>query len=71
MKPHGPPRNHISGRDYTTAIRGALLTDARIEHYARQGWYGPEAQRAQARPAKRKRIPRQPKLSISQILDAL
>ena len=34
------PRNHIAGRDYTTAIRGTLLSDRRIEHYILAGHYG-------------------------------
>ena len=37
------PRNHIPGRDYSTCIRGSLLTDARITYYIRKGFYGAEA----------------------------
>lgn len=40
------PHNHISGRDYTTAIKGALLSDARIRHYIRLGYYGSERRAA-------------------------
>lgn len=44
MKSFGPPRDHIAGRDYSTAIRGRLLDDATIDNYIRCGHYGPERQ---------------------------
>lgn len=46
MKPFGPPSANIRGRDYTTAIRGAILTDATIDRYVRSGYYGQERRSA-------------------------
>lgn len=40
------PRNHIPGRDYSSCIRGAVLTDAIITRYIRSGHYGPDARNA-------------------------
>ncbi len=40
MKSFGPPSNNPKGRDYTTALRGRILTDHIIDNYTRQGYYG-------------------------------
>lgn len=56
MKSFGPPRNGIRPVDYAVAIRGPLLTDARIDHYARKGRYGAVAQANATPPPRRKRV---------------
>lgn len=62
MPSFGPPRNHIPGRDYSSCIKGAVLTDFVIDRYILSGHYGAERQRAAlARSKKRKREPRSPK----------
>jgi len=60
---YGPPRNHISGRDYTNAIRGARLTDATILKYILAGHYGEERRLAALAnlPKKREKKARVPK----------
>lgn len=58
MKTFGPPRNGIKSTDYALAVRGALLTNARIDHYARQGYYGEAAKHATTPQPRKRRVKR-------------
>jgi len=40
------PRIHLRSQPLDILARGKRLTDKRIEYYERQGFYGPDRQRA-------------------------
>lgn len=69
----GPPKNHIPGRDYTTAIRGEKLTDAKILRYILAGHYGEERRLAAIAnlPKKRTKAPKKTKPPEPTVSNAL
>lgn len=54
MKPSGPPSPNIRSPQYSS-IRGARLTDRRITHYIRKGYYGVRLQQDLLETEKRKK----------------
>lgn len=63
MKVYGPPRRGISSPQFST-IRGAILTDHKIEKYIALGFYGDE--RRSALLAKKTAPKREKKQSVLQ-----
>lgn len=66
MKPSGPPRG-VRSPSFT--LRGKILSDKRIDFYARKGFYGPVAQ-ANALALIRKK-PKKKKTSLSSTIKML
>lgn len=62
MKVFGPPRRELRSPDYSTAIRGKLLTDKQITHYIRRGYYGEERRARLAVADKRPKHQKKPKI---------
>lgn len=65
MKTYGPPSAHLRSPQFSAVTKP--LTDARITHYIRIGYYGAERQRDQliADALKRFSLPKTPRSGLS------
>jgi hypothetical protein len=74
-RPFGPPSSSLRSRDYSSAAKGAVLTDATILRYILAGHYGEEKRLAALANMPKKRKKREKKdaepPSLSLALEAL
>jgi hypothetical protein len=70
MKSFGPPSASYRSPDFS-AIRGSLLTDSRIRHYIRAGYYGEELRQRELAAVKKKTKRKPPVLSDEDLSAAM